>query len=193
MPDEPVLRTKRLVLRRVVADDVENFTCLNAGPDVMRFLDWRPPTRQQVAREIDRILAGYREFPNHGRFVAENVAGAFLGWFGLTVSQAGSSAPDLGYRLRREVWGQGLATEGALALVDYAFTKLNAERITANAMFVNWASRRVMEKCGMSHVRTVLAHFDDPLPGTEYGEVVYEITRVDWLAAAGQCGTDNEA
>lgn len=53
-------------------------------------------------------------------------------------------------------------------------------------MFVNRASRRVMEKCGMSYVRTYHVHFDDPLPGTEQGEVLYEITREQWSARPDQ-------
>ena len=47
-------------------------------------------------------------------------------------------------------------------------------------MYVNTASRRVTTNCGMSHVRTFPWRFDDPLPGTEQGEVLYRITREDW-------------
>ena len=47
-------------------------------------------------------------------------------------------------------------------------------------MFVNQASRRVMEKAGLSHVRTFHLQWDDPIPGTEHGEVEYEVTRAMW-------------
>lgn len=87
---------------------------------------------------------------------------------------------ELGYRLRRRVWGQGLATEGSRALIDHAFAHLGMVRISAESMAVNTASRRVMEKSGMRHVRTFHGSFDDPLPGTQFGEVVYEILREDW-------------
>jgi RimJ/RimL family protein N-acetyltransferase len=49
-------------------------------------------------------------------------------------------------------------------------------------MVVNHASRRVMEKCGMTYVKTFHGQFDNPLPGTEYGEVLYQITRDQWRA-----------
>src|SRR4249920_337923 len=123
MPDasEPYLRTRRLGLRRVVVSDLDDFMRLNADEGVMRFISRNPPARQAVRLEIEQILTAYETFPSHGRFVAEDRTGTFLGWFGLQVTGAGPAAPSLGYRLRRAVWGRGLATEGGLALVDHAF------------------------------------------------------------------------
>lgn len=183
---EIYLRTERLLLRRVVAADVDDLVRLNADPDVMRFIARTPPTPQEVHAEVEQILDAYERFPDHGRFIAEDRDGGFLGWFALTVREAGPAAPDLGYRLRRAAWGRGLATEGSRVLVDHAFTCLGAERVTADAMAVNRASRRVLEKCGLRYVRTFHAEFDDPLPGTEHGEVLYEITREEWTAGHGR-------
>jgi RimJ/RimL family protein N-acetyltransferase len=182
---EVYLCTERLALRRVHDADVDNLLLLNADQDVMRFIDRTPPTPQDVRAEVGQILGAYECFPDHGTFIAEDPHGAFLGWFGLTVREGGPTAPDLGYRLRRAAWGQGLATEGSRALVDHAFTHLGAERVTADTMAVNHASRRVMEKCGLRYVRTFHAEFDDPLPGTEHGEVLYEITRDEWAGRHG--------
>jgi RimJ/RimL family protein N-acetyltransferase len=175
-----LLRTERLVLRRVATTDVDNFVTLNADQDVMRFIDRRLPTRDQVVAEIDDIVRAYDQHPGHGRFVAEDLDGTFLGWFGLLATSDGSRVSELGYRLRPRVWGQGLATEGSRALIDHAFTHLGVVGISAETMAVNTASRRVMAKAGMRHVRSYHGSFDDPLPGTEFGEVVYEILREDW-------------
>ncbi|HEY7175471.1 MAG TPA: GNAT family protein, partial [Micromonosporaceae bacterium] len=49
-------------------------------------------------------------------------------------------------------------------------------------MAVNTRSRGVMERCGLRHVGTRHDHWDDPIPGTEQGEVEYAITRDEWLA-----------
>jgi RimJ/RimL family protein N-acetyltransferase len=49
-------------------------------------------------------------------------------------------------------------------------------------MAVNARSRAVMERLGLRHVRTYLAEFDDPIPGTELGQAVYAITREEWAA-----------
>lgn len=90
---------------------------------------------------------------------------------------------DLGYRLRRSVWGGGLATEGSRALIDKGFTEHGIDRIVAETMTVNLASRRVLEKCGLTLVRTYHPH-DDPHPvdGADQGHVEYQLTRDDWVA-----------
>ncbi|RZS44406.1 RimJ/RimL family protein N-acetyltransferase [Herbihabitans rhizosphaerae] len=176
------LRTERLVLRRLSTEDIPLFVLLNDDPEVMRHIDWQPPSVDEVAEEVAEIVAAYEKYPDHGRFVAESPDGGFLGWFGLRVTDAGPSAPDLGYRLRRSDWGRGLATEGSRALIDHAFTNLAADRVTADVMMVNTRSRNVLERCGMRHTRTFHVDFEDPLPGTEHGEGFYEITRAEWLA-----------
>ncbi len=175
-------------LRHLREADLDRLVELNADPGVMRFLDRRPPAREAVAAEIAELVAMGERHLGYGRFAAEDHRGAFLGWFGLIVTAEGPAAPSLGYRLCRAHWGKGLATEGGRALVDRAFTDLGAERVTAETMSVNTASRRVMEKCGLRYVRTFHQHFDDPLPGTEHGEVRYEITRQAWHRARTDLG-----
>jgi RimJ/RimL family protein N-acetyltransferase len=128
----------------------------------------------EVVPTQTRIAA---RFPRLGRWIAEDAdTGEFLGWLALDPGADGTE-PELGYRLRRAVWGRGLATEGSLALVDWAFDTPGVTRVWAQTMAVNAASRRVMEKAGLRHVRTFHLHFDDPIPGTEHGEVEYEIRR----------------
>jgi RimJ/RimL family protein N-acetyltransferase len=89
---------------------------------------------------------------------------------------------ELGYRLRRDAWGRGYATEGAGALVARGFAKIGFEWIVATTMAVNYPSRRVMEKAGLAHTRTVFPRYLDPIPGSESGDVEYEITRDTWDA-----------
>jgi RimJ/RimL family protein N-acetyltransferase len=67
--------------------------------------------------------------------------------------------------------------------VDLAFRELGARRVYAETMAVNVASRRVMEKAGLKYARTFHMEFEDPVPGTEYGEVEYELFRDDWERA----------
>jgi RimJ/RimL family protein N-acetyltransferase len=138
-----------------------------------------------VAEEIlPRLLADYHRYDGRGRWAAvRRTDGAFLGWFALR--EADGDGPDnleLGYRVRREAWGVGYATEGSRALLALAFTRWGTRRVWAQTMAVNQASRRVMEKVGLRYVRTFHPHFDDPIPGTELGEVEYAVTRAAWLA-----------
>lgn len=175
------LATERIVFRRVRLDDLERFDALDRDDDVLRFIDWSPPTRDEHWRAIETYLDEYERWPGFGRFVAESPTGEFLGWFALRVADD-PRVPDLGYRLHRRLWGRGLASEGGRALIDYAFRQRAADAVEADTMSVNAASRRVMEKCGMTYVRTFHVHFDDPLPGAERGEVLYRITRAEWAS-----------
>ncbi len=102
--------------------------------------------------------------------------GAFVGWFCLW--RDSETQAELGYRLRRSAWGQGLATEGAAALVDWGFKSAGYDKVVSNTMTVHQGSRRVLEKMGFSHTRTVDS--PDSFPGAEHGEVWYELRRSDW-------------
>ncbi|SHF67180.1 GNAT family N-acetyltransferase [Streptoalloteichus hindustanus] len=181
-----VLETERLVLRRFTESDVDNLVDLDSDPEVMRFLTGEPTPRAEIEDEVlPAILRDYRRGPA-GRWAAHHRhGGEFLGWLALRPAEDGGvEEVELGYRLKASVWGRGYATEGSRALVRMAFAELGVRRVWAQTMAVNLASRRVMEKAGLRHVRTFHPHFDDPLPGTEHGEVEYELLRADWAAQA---------
>ena len=90
---------------------------------------------------------------------------------------ARSDEPELGYRLRRSAWGKGYATEGSRALIRKGFTELGVRRVVAETMAVNTASRRVMEKAGLTLVRTFHQEWPDRIPGDEHGDVEYALTQ----------------
>ena len=168
---EPVT-TARMALRAITMDDVDRLVALDTDPEVMRFINGgRPTPRDEAARIVERSIG-------HRWLAFERDGDAFVGWFGLRPS--GPHERELGYRLRRACWGHGLATEGALALIDLAFTELEAARVWAQTMTVNRASRAVMERCGMRYVRTFHLDWPEPIEGTEHGDVEYELTRADW-------------
>ena len=162
--------TARLSLRPVTRQDVDLLLELDRDPEVMRFLTGRPSTR----REVQQVV---RERQGSQWVAFKKVTGAFVGWFGLIRDE--DDGCDIGYRLARRWWGQGLATEGMQALIAAAFAD-GAQRVTAQTMAVNRRSRSVMERCGMRYVRTYHLEWDDPLPGTEEGEVEYELTLDLW-------------
>ncbi|MFF0519128.1 GNAT family N-acetyltransferase [Actinomadura nitritigenes] len=186
------LTTDRLLLRHFTAEDADHLVALDGDPRVMRFLtNGKPTPRTLIENDVlPRILRRYGEGPLGQWAAHERATGDFTGWFALT--PVDGSGPDgsgpyeaeLGYRLRAAHWGRGYATEASRALIRKAFTELGVQRITAQTMAVNTASRRVMEKAGLTHVRTFHLHWDDPIPGTEHGEVEYEIVLSDWLRNA---------
>jgi RimJ/RimL family protein N-acetyltransferase len=181
-----ILETPRLTLREFTEDDVDNLFDLNSDPEVMRYLTGGRPTPREVIRDeiIPFHLEVYKRFDRLGTWAAEAAGtGEFLGWFHL---RAGPSADitnvELGYRLRRSTWNTGYATEGSRALISMGFTGLGVERVFGHTMTVNTASRRVMEKCGLTLARTTLYDGPDPIEGSEHGEVEYAITKPEWLA-----------
>jgi RimJ/RimL family protein N-acetyltransferase len=91
----------------------------------------------------------------------------FVGWFHLRPSVFDASMLELGYRLRREAWGRGLATEGGRALVRYAFEDLDERSVDACADPRNVASTNVMIKCGMQPVGTAM-HPHAPIEVVRY-------------------------
>jgi RimJ/RimL family protein N-acetyltransferase len=177
-----------MLLRRFTAADVDDVAGLLGDPDVMRYIDdGRPVPRGVVADELlPAILAEYRRLPDGlGRFAAvEKSTGAFLGWFSLRPADTRglSGGTELGYRLRPQTWGRGLATEGARALVQSAFADVGADRVVATTMTVNVASRRVLEKAGLSLVRTYFEEWPEYIEGAEFGDVEYALTRQDRAA-----------
>jgi RimJ/RimL family protein N-acetyltransferase len=179
------VETARMTLRRFTGADVEALAALHGHPDVMRYIDdGRPVPRAVVAQELPRILREYADLPSsQGCFAAEEKSsGAFLGWLSLrpATSVGLNGGTELGYRMLPPVWGLGYATEGARALVPHAFTELAVDRIVATAMTVNTASRRVMEKAGLSFVRTFFEEWPEPNEGAEFGDVEYALTRETW-------------
>jgi RimJ/RimL family protein N-acetyltransferase len=183
------LEADHLLLRRFTKADVHNLVELDSDPEVMRFLtNGRPTPREVIEREtLPRIISGYERLRGLGRMAAiERSTDAFLGWIGFDPAEDGrpDDEIELGYRLRRSAWGKGYATEGSRALIHRAFAESGVRRVFAQTMAVNLASRRVMEKSGLRFVRTFHLMWDDPIPGTEYGEVEYALARADSAGGA---------
>lgn len=185
---EIFLTTERMLLRRFIGDDLDNLYQLDRDPAVMRLLTNGVPTRYERIRDeiLPQLLREYAVSARHGRWAAvDRTTGEFLGWFSLDRPEGEPDQAELGYRLHQTAWGQGYATEGARALVHKAFTELGLRRVFAQTMAVHIASRRVMEKAGLAYVRTFHLEFEDPIPGTEHGEVEYALDRAGWQRSRG--------
>ena len=182
-----ILETPRLVIRQFTEDDVDNLFNLNSDPEVMRYLSGgRPTPRDQIQDQIIPFHLGlYDRLDRLGTWAAESAAtGEFLGWFHFRPGHGSDDITniELGYRLRRSSWNKGYATEGSRALVSMGFTDLDVERVFALTMTVNTGSRRVLEKCGLTLVRTIPYEGSDGIEGAEHGEVEYALTKPEWEA-----------
>lgn len=179
-----ILTTPRLSIRQFTEDDVDNLFNLNSDPEVMRYLG-RAALREVLRDQIIPFqLDVYKQLDGLGTWAAESVGSSeFLGWFHFRPGPDGDITNiDLGYRLRRSTWNQGYATEGSRALINMGFTSLGVQRVFAHTMTANAASRRVMEKCGLTLVRTTPYEGPDAdiIEGAERGEVEYALTKPEW-------------
>jgi RimJ/RimL family protein N-acetyltransferase len=163
-----VLETEHLRLRPLKRTDAEHLLELDTDPEVRRYVHFgAPPTLADVEAALPRMLSRFGSPPVEPTFwaVEERSTGVFAGWFHLRpASEPGIL--ELGFRLRRQVWGRGYATEGARALVHRAFQHLHTERVEAIALVTNAASIRVMKKIGLRFRKRFL--FGGKLPVVRY-------------------------
>ena len=157
--------TARLRLRPLLPDDLPLLAELNSDPEVMRYLTGRAASRRESSDELAASL-GTRWVA----FACDD--GAFVGWVAAAPTADGTEY-ELGWRLARAAWGRGYATEAAGALIAHLFAA-GARRVYAQTMATNERSRAVMERLGLRYARTFHLELDDPLPGSELGEVEYE-------------------
>jgi RimJ/RimL family protein N-acetyltransferase len=179
----PVLTTARLELRPLTADDEALLVELDGDPAVMEHLTGRGTAPDEVIE----VWMPQRTDPAHDALALGYWSGyehdEFVGWFCLTPT--GDGAAELGYRLRQRAWGRGLASEGAARLLEHGFGTVGLRRIWAETMAVNARSRAVLDRLGMRPVRTEVRQWDEPLPGAELGEVVYELTSEEFERRSG--------
>lgn len=151
MPDP--IRTKRLTLRQWIDSDKDPFAELNADPAVMEHFP-APLTRQESDRFADRI-AGLIADDGYGLWAVEPDTGpAFIGFVGLLPVQFEAHftpAVEVGWRLARDEWGNGYATEAAIAAVRFGFDEAGLDEIVSMAVPANRRSTAVMERIGMTH------------------------------------------
>ncbi|QUH04280.1 GNAT family N-acetyltransferase [Saccharopolyspora erythraea] len=185
---ERILETGRMVLRRITEEDRDELFALHNDPDVMRYLNGgRPVPAERVDHELQRMLGWYERGPFGYWPAIEKATGRFLGWFLLRPRELDEPGTvELGYRLHKAAWGRGYATEGSLALIRKGFTELGVRRVYAHTMTVNKGSRRVMEKAGLRYVRTFDGDLDEPIAGSEHGEVEYALDLDEWRRGTGE-------
>jgi len=129
-------------------DDAAGLVALNSDPAVQEFLGEERPTEEEMTEWIQRVNTNWPQGTNRGFWAVEE-GGEFIGWFHLRPARD-TGETELGYRLNKDSWGRGLATEGSKALLKLA----PGERVIARTLITNLRSRRVMEKLGMSLQRT---------------------------------------
>ncbi|QMU27517.1 GNAT family N-acetyltransferase [Adhaeribacter radiodurans] len=147
------VETDRLILREMLPEDEAGIFLLDSDPEVHAFLGNKPINNlEQAQKTIQFIRQQYQDNGIARWAVIDRSTNEFLGWSGLKlITQTINNHTnyyDLGYRFIQKYWGEGYATETALATLTYAFDKLNLNEVFAMTDVRNSGSRKVLEKVG---------------------------------------------
>ena len=180
---KPCIETERLYLRQWQASDFAIFAAMNADPEVMKYFP------KLLSAKVSDIIASKCQ-----QLIADNGWGfwalslkegsnkndAFIGFVGLNQTHAEMSfAPcvEIAWRLRKEYWGQGYATEAARASLDFAFTELALDEVVAFTAVINQRSQLLMARIGMTDTQENFYHpaLESNHPLAEH--VLYKLNR----------------
>jgi [ribosomal protein S5]-alanine N-acetyltransferase len=151
-----VLASRRLVFSPFVATDLDLLMELHSDPEIMRYLsdDGQPWSREVIVEKLADFIAEHAA-RGHSKWKVCLHNGTFIGRAGFALWPP-TGELELGFIIRRHLWGQGYATECAGALLDWVFDHTGVDHVIGFAREVNAASRRVLEKAGMNFVDTRL-------------------------------------
>jgi len=145
-----ILETARIQLREFTPEDADALVRVLSDPETMRYYP-APYDRAGVEHWIERNRQRYQD-DGVGLWAMElKKTNELVGDCGIICQQVeGEYLYEIGYHLRRDLWGQGLATEAAIACRDWAFAHLKTERLISLIRPENLPSRRVAERNGMT-------------------------------------------
>ena len=153
-----ILTTARLRLEPFSDAHLDGLNAMNSDPEVMRYLTGHPETREETVAVIERVKARWAEFGFSWWSFIDRAGGEVVGAGCIQhLRRHDSPSPDpscpleIGWRLRRDRWGKGLATEAAVAMAQFAFDTLQADMLYAVCHPDNAASASVMKRLGMQY------------------------------------------
>jgi len=152
-----ITETERLIIRELLPTDSKDMLELHSDPEVHIYLANKTITsKQKIIECIDVVKQQYVDY-GVGRWAMINKStGEFIGWTGLEFVfheiNGHRHFYDLGYRLMKRYWGQGFATESAIASLDYGFEKLNIDTVYAMVDCDNMGSNKILNKVGLNFI-----------------------------------------
>ncbi|KGE13103.1 GNAT family N-acetyltransferase [Sphingobacterium deserti] len=147
--------TDRLILRELLPTDIDGMFELDSDPEVHRYLGNSPvKDKKEISAIIDFIRKQYIDYGIGRWAIVDKETHDFIGWAGLKYitdeTNGHKNYYDLGYRLITRYWRKGLATEAAIASLDYGFNELDLKEIFAIADCRNQCSNNILRKIGFT-------------------------------------------
>lgn len=176
------IETPRLILRQWKKEDRPLFAKINADPDVMKFYPCILEKKEsdEFAQKLESLITkrGWGLWA-----VEEKDEKKFIGFVGLhkpTYDLPIKSCVEIGWRLAKECWGNGFATEAAKAALDIAFGKLNLPEVYSFTSITNKKSEAVMERLGMVNANKNFNHPMLPENSPLSEHYLYKIDHLSW-------------
>jgi ribosomal-protein-alanine N-acetyltransferase len=152
----PIIETKRLILRTMHDGDLEQLHSWARKDEVAQSTTWKPhKTMEKSRRTMKRWQEQYRKGGDAPWGIISKENGKLIGSIAVFTFVAKDRRALFGYSIDSAEWGKGYTTEASRAIIEYAFTHLGIENLQAVVRTDNIASRRVMEKSGLSYSATL--------------------------------------
>lgn len=151
-------QTERLIFRDWNKPDIIDFIKMNEDSEVMKYF----PSKLTSEESVDFLSRIKEEFTRsgYGLYPVElKETGEFIGYIGFHLSTFKSDftpCVEIGWRLKREYWGRGYATEGALACLEYGFNHLGFEEVYSFTATINIPSENLMRRLGMHYMKNFM-------------------------------------
>lgn len=178
----PPIRTQRLILRRFRSDDIPALLSYRNDPELARFDGVRPMTMEQAQRFLARQTVLPAGKPGEWLQIAVELPGTgLIGDCGFQVDREQVDSAEVGYRLGRQYWGQGYATEAVAGVLAWAFDTLNLHRVIALIDTRNARSIAVVERLGFRREAHLLESYREH--GGWSDEYLYAMLEREWRSA----------
>jgi [ribosomal protein S5]-alanine N-acetyltransferase len=173
-PPKIILETKRLLLRHLVMDDLNDLFALYSDPEIRQSFPEGVLNLEETKEELEWHMNGHPKYPELGLWATvHKETGKFIGRCGLLPWEIdGQLEVEIAYLLDKSFWHQGLATEAAQGILQYGFEKLNLARLICLIDPENIASQRVAQRIGMTLEKRV-----DGIAGDNYPTLIYLINK----------------
>ena len=173
-PYAVVLETERLLLRRLVMDDLNDLFALYRDPEIRKYFPEGVLTLEETQEELEWHKDGHPKFPELGLWATiHKETGKFIGRCGLLPWEIEDKLEiEIAYLLDKSFWHQGLGTEAARGILAYGFEKLNLSRLICLIGPDNIPSQKVAERIGMTRERKV-----EGIVADNYPTLIYSINK----------------
>ncbi len=176
----PVLESERLVLVRHSLDHIADMYALRTDKTVMKYLDTHPPkSMQDIEAKIEENISNFDNKVGVNWVITLKESNETIGYMGIWRIDKPNNRGEIGYALKKDHWNQGIATEAAKTIINFAFRKMELHTIKANVNPDNIASHHLLTKLGFKKE----AHFrqDYFFDGKYLDSAIYGLLNEDWM------------